>query len=139
MTAFASPRLQEAVFKRLGDDESLKARLGGIYDEVPHGVALPYIVMGDTNMTADNLKDVQGRTVTFTLLVWSEEPSQLECKELMAEVDRLLARHQPVVPGCHAGDISLTGAAVTRQAGDGGVRYRGRLTYRVQLYEEDAA
>ncbi|WP_262689786.1 DUF3168 domain-containing protein [Kordiimonas aestuarii] len=139
MTAFYCHRLQEVVFAQLMADEELSARLSGLYDEVPLGASMPYLAMGETNISPAGLKDRQGNVVTFALWVWSDGDGQLECKDLLAAVDRLLSRHKPTVPGCHAGEIILTGAAVTRQYAENGSRYRGRLAYKVQLYEEDAA
>ncbi len=98
---------------------------------------MPYLAMGETSVSPAGLKDIAGGTVTFTLFVWSDGGGQLECKELMTAVDCLLARHQPMLPGCHAGEITLTAAAVTRQYSENGSRYRGRLVFRVPIYEAD--
>lgn len=135
MTALQADRLQMAVFKRLQQDETLSALLSGIHDEVPEGVALPYLTMGETTAEDSALKDLRGSSITFSLFIVSEEPGQMQVKELMAAVDSCLNRWQPELANADAGEMVLTSAGVVRQFSENGSRYRGRMSYRVKIFE----
>jgi hypothetical protein len=139
VTALLCDRLQQTVYRRLETEERLATQLAGIYDEVPEGAALPCLTMGETTMEGADLKDIAGTNITFTLFILSDEPGQMQVKELMAAVDECLNRFVPAVPGARAGELMLTNAGVTRQFTENGSRYRGRMAYRVKLYEDAQA
>jgi len=139
VTAFLSDRLQQVLFRHLEADEGLVAQLTGIYDEMPEDAALPCLTMGETTMEGANLKDISGTTITFTLFILSDEPGQMQVKELMGAVDACLHRFAPMVPGARAGELTLAGAGVTRLSTENGSRYRGRMAYRVKLHEDAPA
>lgn len=136
MTAFLAAPLQQAIFNQLERDETLGGLLRGIHDAVPEGAELPYLMMGEASAEGAALKDVEATAVTVVLFVLSDEPSQMQAKELMAAVDDCVNRFCPHVPGARCGEMSLQSAAVVRQVSESGSRYRGRLTYRVKLYED---
>ncbi|MFC3051653.1 DUF3168 domain-containing protein [Kordiimonas pumila] len=134
MTAMACFRLQEAVFAALAAATSLSALVTGVYDEAPTGASYPYAAMGGTNLQPNDLKDRDGASISFDIILWSKEPSQLEVKELMAEVDRVLDKAALGVVGYSLVSLRLQSAAVTRQWNEDGSLYRGRLTYAALVY-----
>ncbi len=131
--------LQQAIFQRLANDETVSALLTGIHDEVPEGAAPPYLTLGETGMEGADLKDIPATVVTFSLFILSDEPGQMQVKDLMAAVDACLGRFVPEFPGAKCGELTLAGAGVTRQVTENGSRYRGRLAYRVKLYGDPSA
>ncbi len=134
MTAMASHRLQEAVYTALAADDNLSALLRGVYDEPPVGAAYPYAALGDTNISVNDLKDRDGAQVNFEVTVWSNEPSQMQVKELMAEVDRVLHRADIPLVGFDLVYLRLASAGVVRQWNENGSLYRGRLSYSALIY-----
>lgn len=102
MTTPQSPldEIQTAVYDRLSGDSELTTVLGaGVYDEVPEGVAYPYVAVGhETTENPDNTHDVYGRDCTITLHVWSEQRAYTEVTRIANRVTALLD-HQPLALG----------------------------------------
>ena len=136
MTAMASHRLQEAVFAALTEDETLSALLSGIYDEVPVAAKYPYVAMGDTNIRPADLKDINGAQISFDLTIWSNEPSQMQVKELLAATDQVIDKAALQLIGYDLVRLRLQNAGVVRQWSEHGSLYRGRLTYSALVYEK---
>lgn len=134
MTAFIGHKLQEAVFALLSADTTLGLKLTGIYDQPPQNAQHPYISFSDTTLQPADLKDRQGTRVNFDIAVWSDEPSQMEAKELMADVNTLLHHSKPVLDGFDLVEVRLINANVVRQFNEAGGLYRGRLTYSALIY-----
>lgn len=134
MTAFISHKLQEAVFALLSADTTLGLRVTGVYDQPPKNAQYPYVSMGDTAIQTADLKDRAGTRVSFDIVVWSKESSQMETKELMADVDTVLHQSSPQVSGFDLLNIRLLSANVVRQYSDIGGLYRGRLNYSALVY-----
>lgn len=135
MTAFAAHQLQQAVFALLAGDASLKARVTGVYDEPPFDARPPYVAFGETQLRDTGVKGRDGATISFDVVVWSAEPSQMEAKELMALADGLLSGADPDVPGYELVDIKLGSASVITQFSEAGSLYRGRLSYSARLFD----
>ena len=135
MTAMASHRLQEAVFRALTEDENFTDRVNGIYDEVPLDARCPYLAMGDTQIRPSDLKDRDGAQISFDVTLWSKEPSQIQVKELMAEADRVLDKADLLVVGYDLITLRLQNAGVVRQWNEEASLYRGRLTYSALVYK----
>ena len=135
MTAMASHKLQEAVFAALSGDEELQVCLNGIYDEAPVAATYPYLTMGETNHQPSDLKDRDGAQISFGLLLWSNEASQMQVKELMAKVDETLSGKALDLVSYDMISLRLQNASVVRQWTEEGSLYRGRLTYSATVYE----
>jgi len=135
MTAMACHRLQEAVYTALGADTDLTAVLNGIYDEAPTAAKYPYLAMGDTTVRPSDLKDRDGAQISFDITLWSNEPSQMQVKELMAVADKVLHRADVPIVGHDLVTLRLQSAGVVRQWNEEGSLYRGRLTYSALVYE----
>ena len=134
MTAMACHKLQEAVFTALAADADLSATLTGVYDEAPVGASYPYVAMGDTSLRPNDLKDRDGAQISFDITVWSNEPSQMQVKELMAVADAVLHRVDLPIVGHDLVTLRLQNAGIVRQWNEEGSLYRGRLTYSALLY-----
>ena len=135
MTALISHRLQEAIFQILKEDQTLQYKITGIYDQAPPNVVFPYLTFGETSAQAADLKDRAGVSISLTVSVWSIEASQMEAKELMADVDAILNQRAIEVPGVDCSSLHLDAALVQRQFSSAKVLYQGRLNYRCVCYE----
>lgn len=136
MTALASHKVQEAVFSILDADTTLGLKLTGVYDQPPETAAFPYLSMGDTNVSVTDLKDRSGVRLNFEVSLWSDEPSQMQVKELMADVDAVLHRNNVQVLGFDTLPMRLLNANIVRQYNEAGSLYRGRLSYSVLVYSQ---
>ena len=131
---FMTHKIQEAVFARLVADDRLAARLTGIYDEPPSRARYPYLTMAATRTDDAALKDRAGLTLTFELNLWSDEPSQMESKDLMADVSACLNGFRPQFPDLDVGQLLLKSASVARQSATSGSLYLGKLSFQVQVF-----
>lgn len=135
MTALAADKLQEAVFSQLKADETLLNKLTGVFDQVPEATQFPYLTFGDTSVSPASLKDCFGSKVNFNISLWSDEQSQMQVKELMADVDAILNRANLQIFGYDLMSLQLVSADVIRQFSEAGALYRGRLTYSALVYQ----
>lgn len=93
---------QAAMYARLTGDGTLMARVTGIYENVPEGTAMPYVVLGlATEVPANAFGGTDGREVTHTLHVWTTNADSDTGKLIVGDLNRLLD-HQT---------LTLTGAA----------------------------
>lgn len=136
MTAFVGHKLQEAVFSSLSASTTLGLKLTGIYDQPPQDAQYPYVSMGNTTLQPVDLKDRTGTRVNFDITVWSSEPSQMEAKELMADVISVLHQSNPPLDGFDLVGVRLVSANVVRQFTEAGGLYSGRLNYTALVYAE---
>jgi len=136
MTAMAFHQVQEAVFSALIADTALQERLTGIYDEAPSEARYPYLTMGDTNASTNDLKDITGAQISFNIALWSNEPSQMQVKELMEHTDKILHRSKLIIVGYDLLTLQLQTASVTRQWIEEGSLYKGILSYTAQVYSQ---
>jgi len=134
MTLSAGAKLQEAIFNILKTDENLSLVLAGVYDEAPAEARYPYLAMGETSFRNDSLKDISGATVSFDLMVWSNEASQMQVKELMAAVEESLNGAAISLVGHDLVTLRLVSASTIRQWSEAGSLYRGRLGYSALIY-----
>lgn len=134
MTAFVGHKLQEAVFSLLSADTTLGLKLTGIYDQPPQNTRPPYISMGDTSVQPAEMKDRAGNRISFDIMIWSGEPSQMEAKELMADVNAVLHQSKPPIDGFDLVDMRLVSANVVRQFTEAGGLYRGRMNYSALVF-----
>jgi len=134
MSVGAAVKLQEAVFAALQADTGLGFMLSGIYDEAPAEASYPYLAMGETNLRDGRLKDTSGSTISFDLMVWSAEASQMQVKELMAAVDTSLGGANISLVGYDLITLRLVSASTVRQWSEEGSLYRGRLSYSALVY-----
>ena len=136
MTALASHKLQEAVYEILATSQTLGLKVTGVFDQPTKEARFPYVAMSETSASASSLKDRLGTSITFAVTVWSDEQSQMEVKELMADVDTVLNDQTPDLVGLDSLNLRLLNANIVRQFNDQGALYRGQLVYMAQLYEQ---
>lgn len=81
---------QKAVYAALSANASLVAK-AGVYDFVPEGKDLPFVVIGDDTAEEFNTKTFTGREITTDVVVWSSDRGCLLAKELLGYVEASLA------------------------------------------------
>lgn len=135
MTAFGGNVLQEQMFAALIASSDLVNRVRGVYDQPPASAEFPFITFGDTNVQSNDMKDRNGNRVSASVIVWSNEHSQMETKEIMAAVDGVLNRFKSNEhPQYDTLELRLENASVRRQFDESGPIHVGRLVYAASMY-----
>ena len=94
--------LQEAIYTRLNDDNTLSVTNGAsVYDEVPEGTSYPYVTIGETTALDYSTNDVNGSEQTLTLHVWSQYRGTKESKNIMDRLHDLLHNYSLSVSGAN--------------------------------------
>ncbi len=135
MTFFAAKEMQLALYDRLTNAAQLTGRLAGIYDETPNDAVMPYLFMGETRVTDASVKGRKGYQLQFELIIFSNDNSQLEIKELMAVADSTLADAPLAVRGHDLVTLRLESATSVRRFREDGSLYEGRLKYMATLFD----
>lgn len=79
--------IQRAIYQRLSGDEGLGA---DVYDHVPEGSPMPYVVLGEATETPRNWLTGFGRSSTHTLHVWSQQQTFDEANAIVDRIVQLL-------------------------------------------------
>lgn len=94
--------LQTAIYSRLTGDATLTALLASstaVYDDVPDGVAFPYLTIGQFTGAPRDTMGTTGRDVTVTVHAWSQYEGKKEAEQILSRVDEMLDRWQPTISG----------------------------------------
>ena len=84
--------LQKAIYDTLTADAALMTLVTGVFDHVPGGTNLPYVVIGEATAADWSTKDMDGQRHTVSLHVWAQGRGQAETKTIMARIYGLLHR-----------------------------------------------
>lgn len=91
--------IQRAVFARLADQLTVP-----IFDDVPQGAPMPYVVIGEDDSEPWDTDDSLGLDTDITIHVWSEYSGRKEVKDIMGQIYAALNRHELAVDGMHTVD-----------------------------------
>lgn len=86
--------LQKAIYDRLKVSLSCP-----VYDEVPDGAAMPYVVLGEDTETDWSTKPVPGAEITCTLHIWSDYRGMAEAKQIINQIEQALSQSPLAVEG----------------------------------------
>lgn len=116
----AALALRAAVRNRLADDAALSGLLGGakIYDEVPAGAEVPYVVMADIESREAGDATADGQEHRFTLNIWSQEAGMGQALSAANEVVNALEGGNFPLEGHHLTNLRWL-ATEARRASDG--------------------
>lgn len=80
--------LAEAIYETLSADAGLTALIGTgrVYDHVKAGALPPYVVIGDGTAADISGDTVDAQEHTLTVHCWSDTPSSLQAKQMIAAV-----------------------------------------------------
>ena len=129
---YAADALQAALYA------ALSGHIGApVYDYVPPGAAMPYVVIGHLTETPDDLHDREGSDVTATLHIWSDATGTRETNEILAAMDAALHHRRLVVDGVHCWSVVREFTEILRdQDVETGRPLRHAVTrYRIGLQE----
>ncbi len=82
---------QKKIYQNLNVSD-VKTVAKGIYDYIPEGKNLPYIVIGDDSARPYNTKLEKGKEITTTIYVWAESRGMLDTKKLLGLIEEKLAK-----------------------------------------------
>lgn len=93
MSAAGCEPLQKAVYDALVADSALMALVSGVYDRVPEGAALPYVVFADsTSRDASNASDDAER-IALELNVFSRSGGRKQVLDILERL-HIALHHQ---------------------------------------------
>lgn len=81
--------LQVGLYSLLHGDATLLA-LADVYDSVPEGAALDYVVIGEMQASPDGAHDGHGRATSVVLHTWTEAESNRPANAIGAQLVALL-------------------------------------------------
>lgn len=128
--ASAGFELQKAVHASLAGDAALLALLGGahVYDDVPRGVAYPYVTFGQSTERDWSTGSDDGREHLITLHVWSRARGHKEAHEIMSALREVLHDASLTVSGHRLINLRHEFSDALRDAD--GETYHGTVRYR---------
>jgi hypothetical protein len=74
--------LQTAVYTCLTTNADLMSMINGVFDELPGGVKLPYVTIGDDTVNPMDTKTGVGEDITLTMHIWTMGPGKKENKQI---------------------------------------------------------
>ena len=101
MSALALNIIQQGLYHKLSGDGVLMGMVNGIFDAVPQGTPLPYIVIGD-GLQRQEANDVTLARCELTLHVWTDSSGRKTALTIMNRIYGLL----------HQGALTLDGFAL---------------------------
>ena len=90
--------LQARLYDILSSDAALGALVGGIYDNPPDDVDMPYVLIGDDSMGEFTGHTFDGFDGTVTFHVWAEGQQRKICKDIMDRLYRILQNKDLFIP-----------------------------------------
>jgi hypothetical protein len=104
---FESPDLplQKAIFEKLSSDAALMARIEGVFDHVPKGKDFPYVTVGENSLSPWGTHTFDGANVIVTIHTWTRGSTRKVCKQIMADIYRILHRETLAVAGFSTTEI----------------------------------
>jgi hypothetical protein len=126
----ASWALQQSIFGKLASDVALLGLLGAprIYDDVPQGVAFPYLTLGQSLARDWGTGTEDGSEHILTLHVWSHANGKREAQEIMGAV-RSALHDQPLALSGHR-LVNLRHEFSEARRDPDGETYHGIVRYR---------
>jgi len=118
--------VQKALFAELQAALSIP-----VYDAVPDGATLPYVVYASSATEPDDgLTDLR-RMVSVTLNVYSQSKGQREVNDVMGVIDNTLHNAKPPLDQGYVINMRITSANAQRDPEEG--TYIGRVTILVKV------
>ncbi len=90
MSGKAMEELQQAIYAALSADSALDAIISGIFDRVPEGTALPYVVIGSARAADASNASRQGALVRMELSAFSRTGGRKQTLEILQCIQAVL-------------------------------------------------
>ena len=123
--------LFQAVYATLSADVGLTTLIGPnrVWDHVKAGAPVPYVVIGDATAIDAGGDLVDAQEHTLTIHCWSEMPSSLQVKQMVAAVRAALHARPPTLQAGRCANIRCEYHETMRDPD--GVSHHGVLRFRV--------
>lgn len=82
--------IQQKIFQSLQANQTLIAKVVGVYDFVPEKTPLPYVTFGKIGSLPLTSKIENGESVIVTIDIWSEGKGRKEVVDIMSEIENIL-------------------------------------------------
>lgn len=138
MTGEAAWSLQQAFYTRLSNFAALTAQLattGSIYDDIPQGVAFPYVVIGESDIIDFSNKSSIGQEHDVMIHTWSRYQGFKEAKDIMQAIYDALHQQEASITVTGQNLILVQNIFVTHVRENDGLTRHGIQRFRV-LTEE---
>lgn len=99
MAADTDLLLQKAIYDALMADATLLGLVSNVYDHVPQAQAFPYVVIGEQQLSPFDSHTFDGANTLVTIHTWARSGGRKSCKEIMAEIYRILHNAELAVAG----------------------------------------
>ncbi|MBY0355381.1 MAG: DUF3168 domain-containing protein [Rickettsiales bacterium] len=87
----AADALQRAIFSVLSANTAVMASVTGIYDHVPDGTALPYIVIAQGDSVDASTSTTQAVRLSLNLVIFSQASGRAQALDILAKLQTSLA------------------------------------------------
>jgi hypothetical protein len=124
--------IQQAIHGTLTGDATLTALINGVFDNPDQNTQPPYVTLGESTSTPDDLLVETGSQETLTLQVWTKDGGMAKCKQIMQRVYTLLHRQTIAVSGTQTVECRCEIAEAVKES-DGETR-RGLMRFRVVTF-----
>lgn len=106
MTTYNDPAdaLQVGLYELLNGDATL-GDLADVYDDVPEGALMPYVVVGEITSVEDSAHGAPGRATDATLHTWTDALSFRPGNQIAARVVALLAKQHAALDAAVDGHV----------------------------------
>lgn len=129
--------VQSAVYQRLhGDASLLSLATGGVYDAVPQGNPMPYVVIGEKSEVPDNTLTEIGKETTTTIHIWSNAEGDRQALQILERIDTLLDNQSLTVNGWDAWRVENEFSETLRETDQNRTIRHVVARYRITLTEE---
>lgn len=99
MASDPSLPIQKAIYDALTGDATLMGKIEGVYDHVPQNESFPYVSIGKDTASDFSGNTFDGVNADVMINTWARGAGRKECKEIMAEIYRVLHNASLTVTG----------------------------------------
>lgn len=119
MSGVGAEALHKAVYEALTADSALMALISGVYDRVPEGTALPYVVFDRTESSDASSGADEAERIALGLNVYSRSGGRKQVLDIMERLHAVLHHQTPVLTGGWRAVWMRVDTARVRMLGDG--------------------
>ena len=133
MAHYSHYAVQEMLRGLLAADDTLAAKVSGVFDHVPEKTEYPYVTIGDTRGEDESTVGIAITRITVNVQVYSRAKGRKEADGILADVHRLLhdAALSDAVGGFVLAGIRYAGSEITLLRD--GMTYQGRMRFTARL------
>lgn len=125
-----SIELQAGIYAALAGDAALVALIGPdrVWDHVKPGAPVPYVAIGDGTAVDAGGTGVDAQEHTLTIHCWSERPSSLEARRIIAAIRAALHERPPTLSAGRCANLRCEYHETLREPD--GITHHGVMRFR---------